>query len=574
MTISTITRDRRYPMPGDTVTLAATYDTGTRVRFRLLSKPAASRLQAYDEALQNYLTRSQLTPDVAGAYVVEAIEETVAFDPPRFEGDTGDATLHGGSVRRGLETITASPVALRYVVPVCQRLTRRVGFGDDVVTVEINAGAGLGVVDVAIPTHWVWNPAPPPGHLEADEWVHQLEPASWGAITRMAGETLAPTVTGAETVMARHALSQPAVLLALRDLGAADFGQMIQVGTNPDGSPSLGHRGGETLEILPWSSICEADPFAHFALSVEHFNAHCTRVDLAVHVAPDMANVAPALAGPSIAQQATFLDGFVPVLTAHASDAAHASADTILSAALSALAPLGAAPSLSELCDRCNLVWSALDAHLTRIYLPGVTPQVHLQMADNRLDAATYPKAIDATTSNARCAAMRTAYDNHRQRTNHYAGGDYHAIAASTAETFTDALPDNRDAYIAAVGKLSQLVAAHLENRDSAGSTKGYHASADVCGLSAMHSAPTNFEDAVREHEAIDWTLATHAAKGSPTHAIAWPGAARPSTAGIEALAHAWLDVMAAPLLSSGTLPGNESEAAVRFAACGWTREE
>lgn len=555
MTITTITRDRRYPQPGEVVTLLPTFDAGTRCRFRLLSKPTESKLPIWDDAKDNYLVRDQLTPDVPGVYCCEGVQETVSVNAPRFSNDLGVSANHPTEIR-GVEQVMQLPVVLRYTIPVVEKVTRQIGSGSDTATIELHCCGSIETVDVAIPTHWIWNPVPLPGHLEADEWVHELRPAVEGVITRCADRTLAPKLSNVNSDLAKYAATHADVLLALRELGGADYG---------DSS----YRAGEDSEIVSWESCIWTDPYEVFRQTVDAFNGHAQSVaDLRVHDVADNVNVAPPSTGGTPANQAVFLNAILLTMIAHASHAAHPTADAILLAALLALVPLGASPSQDECCGRTNELWRLLDEHLTRIYLPGVTPQVHLQEADRKLNSALYPKAVDAGTAVSRQGALKSAYDDHRVRVSPYVGGHYHEIAATSAEKYTDALPDNRDTLPTAVGTLATLLVKHMGNVSAAGVSTGYHAAMDSSVLAILRSAPTDFASAIETLEAIRWQLAKHARRGAPHHDTAWAGAADPAVYGLEALAHAWLTATVEPL--PAVLLGNSDVASVRLAAAGW----
>jgi len=148
---------------------------------------------------------------------------------------------------------------------------------------------------------------------------------------------------------------------------------------------------------------------------------------------------------------------------------------------------------------------------------------------------------------------MRSLYEAHRLK--EQLNATYHNVMAGADEGYTDALPDNRDAYPTAVGTLLDCVRAHISNMSKAGVATAYHASIDTTLAAIATGKPSSFEEAVKYHEMLNWILATHAAKGSPVHDYAHAGGMRPTVRGIEAVHHAYRTEL---LSAAATVPPNE----------------
>lgn len=357
-------------------------------------------------------------PDCAGTFILEAVEEIVAFEAPRFSNDTGPAHSHGGTVR-GVESVNEVSTLIphtvgaysgtletgrrRFALPVVEKLSRQIGIDDEAVTFTCHTCGSFETTTAYIETHWVYDPTPGVEKIVPNQWIAQLEPTINGVISRAADRTLAPSLSVSSRAVVNTAANAATTLAALREIGGADYGDMINISPDPN-VPIWFRRPGEDATIIPWDDVIDADPFAAFRRLQDAANAHITRMDTSVHGAADNVNVLAAPTGSTIAEQTTLLNNLRTVLLAHASNAAHTNPDAIAVAALTALAPL-AAPTQDECSEQTNVLWTILDEHLTRLFTaPGNGVQMHLKPADNRLP--TTAKAIDQTTATTRQAVM------------------------------------------------------------------------------------------------------------------------------------------------------------------------
>lgn len=545
MALSNITTDRRYAMPGDAITITATLGGGSRFRARLMRAPVDSALELYDASKENYIGRNVFVPDVPGRYYFDLDEETVTAEAPRFSNDLGDATDHGGT-SRGTESVTLVSTTSGFAVTVGQRVTREIGIAPDAVTfdgyahVAYDDGSGTGPDDTSFPGD-------------------PLATQTGGLITAYADRTRSPRlILDGTTDAARIAASSNNVAAAMRDLGAVGSSDHV-----------YGVRYGEGHAIMPWNRIV-FDPIAEFGWTTQRFNTHIVASAIGLHTAADAVNTLAAPAGVTIAQQITFLNNARTALIGHVQlvgvGPVHATADTLSLADIPAALAVGA--TQNQCIDRTNLLWWILDEHMTRIW-PASTSAiaddaVH-PAGDARLNAVATPLAVDATTATARQAAIRVAYEAHRQRTA-VTLGPYHDNVGTTAEQYTDALPDNRDSYVTAVGTLLGLLRNHLSNVDAAGAATVYHTAIDTTLAALTTGTPSTFEDAVRYHEMINWILATHALKGSPVHGGSYPSGWRPTVHGIEALHHAFRSEL---LYTTSAVPPTEVYAASKLIMLG-----
>lgn len=540
MALSNVTTDLRYPMPGDVVSVQATCSVGTQYRVRLTAKPAASALECFDDAKQNHLTLNRFAPDVGGRYTLTVIEETVTFDPPRFEGDFGDATLHGGTAARGVLLDPVQVDTATLTVSVGESVRRGIGVAPD--TIDIHACA-----------HEVWGGV-------AETFWQPTDATAHGALTACVDATRCPRITTDNASdAARIAASDSTVVRALRDIGGV-----------PTAAQQYGDEYDETHAIMPWNLVI-SNPYDEFAWTVRRFNRHVAAVDVKIHSVADAANTLVVPVSSSLADQITFLNALRVALLAHVQYAGvgdpHTNEDSITFGHLAVTGALDPGASQDEACDRCNLLWWCLDEHLTRLYSDTAAAyQCHLT-GDARLDDVTYPKATDATTAHARNVRMRAVYEAHRINVALYALGDYHNAAGTSAETFSDALPTDRDSFVAATGKLLTKLRDHLLNMSAAGASTSYHLAADTTLAAIASGSPATFEDAVAYAEMIQWILATHAAKGPSVHAYAHAGDCAPTRFGVERIHHAFRTAL---LTASGlTPPANENYAATKFVMVG-----
>lgn len=543
MTITNTWIDVHYPFAGDTVTVNATFDAGTRYRVRLVSKPYNSALEVYDEAKDNHLPLNRLTPDVGGRYELLVVEELVQFDPPRFSNDFGDASARGGSatLSRGVEQVTEHGTAT-LVLTAGERVTRNVGLPPDAVVFEAHAHQEWKAASNAVPSAFGGDP------LGSD---------GYGVLTAVVDAAKAPRLIldGASSV-ARTAATDTSVAQALRDLGGAPL-------------PSLryGTRYGEQHPIMTWNRVIEADPIGSFGWLVQRLNRHIGAIDLSIHQAAD---TGVGLISPMPADQVTFLNDLRVKLLVHVQSTTAHKASDVLTAQHIPTSDLALSASQDACCDRTNLLWWCLDEHLTRLYPSsannvGDTNWVHLY-GDLRLDASKYPLAVDAGTAAARQQYMWKRYKDHWWQTDVDTSGVYHSAAASASDLLLDSPPTDRESYIESVGKAWAVFRQHVSNRNVSGVVTAYHASPDAAASASMLGNPSNFAEAIVYHEALNWALGEHAAKGNPTHSCAYAGGCRPSAHGIEALHHAYRSAL---LSATGTTPPNANVASSKLVMLG-----
>ena len=538
MAITNAETDVLYPFVGQTVTINAEISVGNRYRCKLISKPFDSAIELFDDARDNYIVRNRFTPDVAGRYYFTICEETVGANPPRFSNDLGLATGHAapGEVR-GVESV-ALVSSLAFTVTVGERVTRELGIAPDTVTLE-----GW--------THTLRDSG-------AGSFPDPLANEDGGLITHYIDSTKSPRLLKADTTPAQIAAQSVAVAEAVRDIGGAISTSYV-----------YGTRYGEDHAIMPWNRIA-FDPIVEFGWTAQRFNTHIVANAIGVHTAADVTNTLTDAVGAPLATQIAFLNAAVTAFTGHVqlvgAGPCHAAADTLTLADIPAA--LAAGSTQEECIDRTNLLWWILDEHLTRIW-PAHTSTlaaaaVH-PAGDARLNDVTYPLAIDATTAVSRQGAIKSLYGNHIARTG-YTMGPYHANVATSAEQYTDALPDNRDAYVAAVGVLYDKLRAHLGNMSAAGVSTAYHTAIDNTLSALRDGKPSSFEEAVKYHETINWILATHAFKGAPVHQASYPCGWRPTVHGIEAVHHAYRTEL---LSAAATVPPNEVYASSKLVMLG-----
>jgi hypothetical protein len=536
MSITLVKRDKRWVFAGDKIRLEATLSVGNRFRIWLYDKPIDSALQVSDPDDPTYLPNNEFTPDVAGSYTVKVIEESVTFGVPHFSNDLG---YESATLVTGKEVVEVKD-SYYYSFTVAQRVRRDIGAQPDTATLEL-----VGACD-----DWVQNPAtwPIASHVN-------------GVVSRFIDTTNMPKLTSPSSDRARVAMGVSTVVRAVADIGGQGnnlvwYGQRAAIETSP---------------IIPWDDIADSELIANLWWTFTRYNDHIFGNAIDLHGLADVTNVLtePAcdLTEPT---QRALLNEILSMLAAHAANtgaAYHHDADSVTTVACAALVPLPVGSTLAQRIARATELFDILDGHLTRVYLTSgvLTSYAHATIADNHMAYATLYPAYDATTVRDCANAMRTAYTAHLAKTNLVAA-NYHATPDSH-NTFTETTPTNVENYIKAVGKLLTLLQGHVSNTNTTtGATVGYHTGADWTSRVDQLGTPTDYTSAVIAHEAIDWALAQHAARGTGTHAIAHAGHVAMRPFGVEAIHHAYRTAM---LAATPTIPANENYAAAKLILVG-----
>lgn len=543
--ITNISRDARYPSAGQTIAILATFNAGNRFRCYLYDKPAASALVVSDPTDPTYLPDNKFTPDVAGVFTIRVVEELVTVRVSHFSNDVGKHVWDPpGTVPAAVVIVTPidqdpDPAVTRcyqtYYVTVGAVVTRAIGIAPDTCTVTMLATT---------------NEATSPWYLTPTR----------GVLTAKYDRTRAAALSTPTSDRARIAMGSSTVSAAVRDIGG-----------NGGVGYVYGERACESVIILSWDDVIDSGIIDSFGWTIRRMNQHITRDVLDVHGAADAANTITSAVGAvgDAGSQVTRLNDIAATLALHAANnpgAYHHDADTVATAALAAIAPLAAGATLAQRVDRTNVLFDIVDNHLTRERLTlDAVAYAHDDVADNHLDFATHYPAFDESSAVLSMNATATGYESHRTRVNVVAAG-YHVILGTTDNTYNTARPVSKATYISAVCTALNIWNCHLQNiNPTTSASVGYHAEPDSVRTDTI-GGPTDYASAIAAHEALDWSIAAHAAKGSPVHGSAWAGYAKWKPRGMAKIHDAFRTAMQA---AAPTIPSGENYASAQMIAVG-----
>lgn len=172
-----------YPVVGQRVVLGATQvPSGQRVRWRLISAPATSKLELYSTRNLLYLDDGRFDPDIEGKYVLEAVVESFASHIPHFAGD-------GSVTSNPVEEWTELSATSQSVYVGC-KMQRTLGLAPDQCTLTMHC------IDTA---------------------------STCGVLTSFYDEELAPKLEDPTSDRARIAMGAPDVLESLARIGGKDY---------------------------------------------------------------------------------------------------------------------------------------------------------------------------------------------------------------------------------------------------------------------------------------------------------------------------------------------------------------